>query len=281
MEFRILGPLEVVEKGLTLDLGGAKPRVLLAVLLLEPNRVVAQDRLIDALWEDEPPETATKALQVYVSRLRKALGERRLETKAPGYLLRVEEGELDLERFRNLLEAGKPREALRLWRGPPLADFRYLRFAQAEIARLGERHLVCQEERIEQDLVQGRHAALVGELEGLVSEHPLRERLRAQLMLALYRCGRQAEALEAYQATRRVLVEELGIEPGRAVRELHQAILNQDPMLDLPADLTPERGEAQPGPEKPRSRPVGQQCAEDGDGSVRRSRWLHRSRRGP
>ncbi|PWU25180.1 MAG: hypothetical protein C5B48_02610 [Candidatus Rokuibacteriota bacterium] len=233
MEFRILGPLEVLEKGQALDLDRGKPRVLLAMLLLQPNRVVTKDHLIEALWEEGPPGTASKALQVYVSQLRKAMGENRLETKAPGYLLRVEDGELDLQQFCSLLEAGRPREALTLWRGPPLADFHYLRFAQAEIARLEELHLVCQEERIEQDLSQGRHAALVGELEGLVSEHPLRERLRTQLMLALYRCGRQAEALDAYQDARRTLTEELGIEPSKSLRKLQQAILSQDPALDL------------------------------------------------
>jgi DNA-binding SARP family transcriptional activator len=233
MEFRILGPLEVLEDGLTLDLGALKQRALLAVLLLSANRVVSSDRLISALWEDQPPETAQKALQVYVSQLRKVLGKERLETRAPGYLLRVEDGELDLDRFTRLSEEGKPEEALRLWRGPPLSDFAYQRFAHTEIARLEELRIGCLEERIERDLAQGRWAELTGELEALVSEHPLRERLRAQLMLALYRSGRQAEALEAYQQARTALVEELGIEPSRQLRELHQAILNQDPALDL------------------------------------------------
>ena len=235
MEFRILGPLEAVSDGRALDLGGAKQRALLAVLLLDANSVVSMDRLIAALWEDDPPETAPKALQVYVSGLRKLVGRERLETKAPGYALRVEPDELDLERFRELQEQGRPAEALSLWRGPPLSDFTSRRFARAEIARLEDLRLACLEQRIDQDLEAGRHAQLTGELEGLVAEHPLRERLRGQLMLALYRCGRQAEALDAYQDARRMLVEELGIEPSRELRELHQRMLNQGPELDLQA----------------------------------------------
>jgi class 3 adenylate cyclase len=233
MDFRILGPLEVLSDGQPLDLGGQKQRALLALLLLEANRVVSSGRLIDALWEEEPPETAQKALQVYVSQLRKLLGKERLQTQAPGYRLRVEPDELDLARFQHLQEQGRLQEALALWRGPPLAEFAYQRFAQVEIGRLEELRLACLEERIEGDLGEGRHAELVGELEALVQEHPLRERLRTQLMLALYRSGRQAEALEAYQDARRALTEELGIEPGRSLRDLHQAVLNQDSALDL------------------------------------------------
>jgi DNA-binding SARP family transcriptional activator/tetratricopeptide (TPR) repeat protein len=233
MEFRILGPLEVFSDGQALDLGGAKQRALLAVLLLDANNVVSTDRLIDALWEDDPPESAQKALQVYVSRLRKLLGKERLQTKAPGYLLQLEDGELDLDRFRELQERGRPAEALSIWRGPPLSDFAHQRFAQPEIARLEDLRLACLEERIEQDLQARRHTELTGELEALVAEHPLRERLRGQLMLALYRSGRQAEALDAYQAARRALVDELGIDPSRELRELHQRILNQDAGLDL------------------------------------------------
>ena len=250
MEFRILGPLEVLSDGQAVDLGGAKQRALLAVLLLDANHVVSMDRLVDALWEDEPPETATKALQVYVSGLRKLIGKERLQTRAPGYLLSVARDELDLERFRELQEGGRPAEALALWRGPPLSDFAHSRFAQAEIARLEDLHLACLEERIEQHLHARRYAELTGELEALVAEHPLRERLRGQLMLALYRSGRQAEALEAYQAARRALVDELGIEPGRELRELHQRILNQDPALDLPPEVAAEPREPEP-PEAP------------------------------
>jgi DNA-binding SARP family transcriptional activator len=233
MEFRILGPLEVLSDGHAVDLGGAKQRTLLAVLLLEANSVVSPDRLIHALWEDEPPHTAPKALQVHVSGLRKALGRERLQTKARGYVLEVEPGELDLDRFRELQESGRPAEALALWRGPPLCDFAQSRFARTEIARLEDLRLACLEARIDDDLGAGRGAELTGELEALVAEHPLRERLRGQLMVALYRSGRQAEALDAYQAARESLVDELGIEPGRELRDLHQRILNQDPALDL------------------------------------------------
>jgi DNA-binding SARP family transcriptional activator len=242
MEFRILGPLEAMERGRPLDLGGLKQRTLLATLLLEANRVVPSDRLIAALWESHPPETAQTALQVYVSGLRKALGKDRLLTKASGYLLRVEEGELDVERFVRLVEQGgaeRLREALSLWRGPPLADFTYERFARSEIARLEEARLEALEKRIEADLAAGRHAALVGEVEALVQEHPLREGLRSLLMLALYRSGRQAEALTAYQNARRTLVDELGIEPTPALRELEAGILRQDPALDAPARTGP------------------------------------------
>ena len=233
MEFRILGPLEVGEDGRVLDLSGQKQRALLAVLLLHANEVVSSDRLIEALWEDGPPETAAKALQVYVSQLRKLIGKERLRTKAPGYAVHVEPHELDLARFQSLRAEGRPREALELWRGPPLDEFAYQRFAQLEIARLEDLRLACREERIDADLAAGRHADVVGELEALVAEHPLRERLRGQLMLALYRSGRQAEALESYAAARRALVDEMGIEPSRVLRELHQAILNQDSALEL------------------------------------------------
>jgi class 3 adenylate cyclase/DNA-binding SARP family transcriptional activator len=250
MDFRILGPLEVAADGRPVDLGGAKQRALLALLALNANRVVARDQLVEALWDGEPPETAGKALQVYVSHLRKVLGRERLETTSRGYLLRVEPDELDLARVQRLHESGRPSEALALWRGDPLADFAGQRFAQAEIARLQELRLACLEQRIEQDLAQGRHAQLVGELDALVRKHPLREHLRAQLMLAFYRAGRQAEALSAYQAARIALVDELGIEPGRPLRELHQQILQQDPALDLPSPNPPERarGPAVPPP---------------------------------
>jgi DNA-binding SARP family transcriptional activator len=246
MEFRILGPLEVVDGGQTVELGGHKQRALLAVLLLEANQVVSSDRLIDMLWDGQPPATARKALYVYVSELRKALGRERVETRSSGYLLRVGEDESDLERFQCLREEGKLAEALSLWRGIPLSDFRYQRFAQPEIARLEEARLACLEDRIEADLAAGRHGDLVSELGALVREHPLRQRLRAQLMRALYRSGRDSEALEVYQETRRALVEELGIEPGRQMRELHQQILNQDAALELPTasedPVEPSRG---------------------------------------
>ena len=243
MDFRLLGPLEVAEHDRSVVLGGVKQRALLAVLLLHANDVVSTEQLVDEVWGESPPATVAKSIQVYVSRLRKQIGEGRLVTRAPGYLLRVDPSELDVACFERLaaeaedaqpkVAGEKLRRALALWRGPPLADLAYEPFARAEIARLEELRAAALEQRIEADLALGRHSQLVGELEGLVREHPLRERLRGQLMLCLYRCGRQAEALESYQAARRVLVEELGIEPGRQLRELHQAILRQDPGLDL------------------------------------------------
>jgi DNA-binding SARP family transcriptional activator len=233
MEFRILGPLEVLSDGRVLDLGGQKQRALLALLLLEANKPVSRDRLIDALWEEEPTATAHKAIQVYVSQLRKLLGKERLLTRAPGYLLHAEADELDLAHFQRLQAEGKLRDALALWRAPALAEFAQQRFAQTEIARLEELRLTCLEERLDADLAEGRQAEVVGELEALVRENPLRERLRELLLVALYRSGRQAEALAAYQEARAALVDELGIEPGKALRELHQAILRQDPALEL------------------------------------------------
>jgi DNA-binding SARP family transcriptional activator len=242
-DFRILGPLEVVDNGVTIDLGGQKQRALLAMLLLHANEVVSTDRLIDALWEDDPPARAQKALQVYVSGLRKVVGPGRIETKAPGYLVRAGAEELDAARFEALVAQGAFRDALALWRGPALGDFAYARFAATEIARLEELRLSALEARIEQNLAEGRHAEVAGELEGLVREHPLRERLRGQLMLALYRAGRQANALEAYQDARRALSDELGLEPSRELRELQQAILRHDPVLD---DAVATAGGAEP-----------------------------------
>ena len=186
-QYGLLGALELDEDGRSIEIAGAKQRALLAVLLLNANRVVSSDALIDALWEERPPDTALKALQVHVSQLRKVLGKDALETRAPGYLLRTGHDALDVERFERLHAEGRFEEALSLWRGPPLAEFTYLRFAQAEISRLYELRLACLEERIERDLADGRHAELIGELESLVDEHPLREATRAQLMLCLYR----------------------------------------------------------------------------------------------
>src|SRR3954447_17273787 len=209
MDFRLLGPLEVAGDEGSLTLGGIKQRSLLAMLLLHANQVVSTDRLIDALWGASPPFTCGKSIQVYVSRLRKAIGDKRLVTHAPGYVLYVDPAELDLARFEQLVAearraspetaSGKLREALALWRGPPLGDLAYEQFAQAEIARLDEMRLAAVEQRVEADLALGSHAELVAELETLVTNHPLRERFRFQLMLALYRSGRQAEALEAYR----------------------------------------------------------------------------------
>ena len=247
MEFGILGPLEARDDGTMLALGAPKQRAVLAFLLLHANQVVATDRLIDQLWGDEAPETVKVILQGYISSLRKALGAGMIVTRAPGYAIQVEAELLDLHRFESLLARARAaaeatdfgaaaagfREALELWRGPALVDFAYEPFAQAPILRLEELRLTALEDRIEADLALGRHAPLVAELEALVAEHPLRERLRGQLILALYRSARQAEALGAYQQARRVLVDELGIEPTQALQDLERSILRQDPALDL------------------------------------------------
>jgi len=251
LEFRILGPLEVLDGEEVLHVGGQKQRALLAILLLDPNRVVSTDRIVDALWGEQPPRTAATSLQNFVSQLRKLLGPETLVTKPPGYELRLAGEQLDLQRFRRLVDEarGEPPEeraerlqlALALWRGPPLADLGFESFAQSEIARLEESRLAVVEDRIEAELEAGRHAELAGELETLAEEHPLRERLRAQLMLALYRAGRQAEALQIYHDTRRVLVEELGIDPSPSLQHLHGSILRQDPGLEMggPAAAAP------------------------------------------
>ena len=240
MEYRVLGPIEALDGERRLPLGGPKQRAVLAVLLLGANRVVPRADLVEAVWPDGSPPTAATALQVYVSRLRKTLPAGVLETRPTGYLLHVERGELDVDRFERLASEARPREALALWRGAPVEGIELGAWARAEVQRLAELHAAVLEERIDADLALGRHAELIGELEGLVARHPLRERLRGQLMLALYRAGRQAEALEQYRAARAVLLDELGLEPGAALRRLHGAILRQDPGLELSA-ARPER----------------------------------------
>jgi DNA-binding SARP family transcriptional activator len=256
-----LGPLEVLDDGRQLALGGTRQRALLAILLLHANEVVSTDRLVDDLWGENPPETGSKALQVAVSQLRKSLqsttgSDGVLVTRSPGYVLNVRPGELDFDRFELFVEqAGESgdagstaallRQALALWRGPPLGDLAYEDFAAPAIGRLDEARLAALEERIDADLELGRQAALVGELEELVAEHPLRERLRGQLMLALYRTGRQAEALGVYQNARRTLVEELGIEPGPDLQTLHRRILEQDAALGAPPKERRPAGPAQ------------------------------------
>jgi predicted ATPase/DNA-binding SARP family transcriptional activator len=263
VEFRILGPLEVCESGQVLPLGGERQRTLLAILLVNANQIVSADRLCEELWLGRPPQTAPTALQGYVSQLRKILepehetGDvyRVLVTQPLGYLLRVEPDNFDLHRFRRLLEEGREaltlqrpraaaralREALALWRGPPLADLSFEPSLQPKIATLEELRQAAIEERIDADLLLARHADLVAELQELTGLHPLRERLRRQLMLALYRSDRQAEALAAYQDARRTLVEELGIEPSAALQGLERAILNHDPALDLEAPISTDR----------------------------------------
>jgi class 3 adenylate cyclase/DNA-binding SARP family transcriptional activator/tetratricopeptide (TPR) repeat protein len=266
VEFRILGALEVSHQGRPVEVGGSRLRALLAHLLLDANRVVSSDRLIDELWGETPPERAGNALQAAVSRLRRALGgDVALLTRPPGYVLEIEKEALDLHRFERLraegvaaLGTGDPEtalarlhEALSLWRGPALADFAYEPFAQGEIARLEALRLGTIEDRIEADLQCGRHGELAGELEALVRDHPLRERFRAQLVLARYRSGRQGEALEAYRAARDALVEELGIEPGPDLRDLHERILHQDPALAPPSARTAVKPVVAPVPATP------------------------------
>ena len=256
MEFRILGPVEVHGDDGPVRLGGAKHRTVLAVLLLHANEVVSADRLVDELWGEEPPNTAANALQVYVSQLRKALGPgASIRRQPPGYALEIGPEELDLARFERLAEEGrrafaagetseaaaKLRDALRLWRGPALSDVTLESSGAVEARRLEDARLAVVEDRIEADLALGRHAELVPELEALVAEHPLRERFRHQLMVALYRAGRQADALAAYQDARRALVEELGIDPSPALQELEKAILNQDPRLAAPPSAPMQR----------------------------------------
>jgi WD40 repeat protein/DNA-binding SARP family transcriptional activator len=258
MKFLILGPLEARgEKG-PVALGGAKPRAALAVLLLHPNEPVSAERLALALWGEDAPSGATKTVQVHVSRLRKALGDPEIiRSGAAGYRLRVRPGELDAVEFerlvaegRSALSGGQPeraagllRDALKLWRGTPFADLTFETFAAAEVARLEEEHLAALETRVEADLTMGQRPELVAELRQLVAAHPTRERFVAQLMLALYRSGRQTEALETYQHARRALLEGVGVEPGPWLRELEASILRQDVALDpgaVVAELPPE-----------------------------------------
>jgi DNA-binding SARP family transcriptional activator len=254
VEFGILGPLEVRHDGRPVRVSGAKERALLAVLLLHANEMVHVDRLIDDLWGDRPPATARKSLQVRVAGLRRLLPDGALFTEGAGYALRTAGDELDLHRFERLVAEGREaldderhrdaaallREALALWRGPALADFTFDSFAQPAIARMEELRLSAIELRIDADLALGRSAEAVPELEELVRSHPLRERLRAQLMLSLYREGRQADALDLYRRTRELLVSELGIEPGPGLRQLERRILDHDPSLDRP-QAEPER----------------------------------------
>ena len=262
LAFGILGPLEVRLDGAAVRVGGPRQRALLGLLLCHANRVVSRDQLIEELLGDQSAATADRMLRVQVSRLRKALGdgngEPRLQARPPGYLLRVEDGELDLHAFEQQIAAGRQaladgdparaagllREAESLWRGRPLADLEFESFALLEVRRLETLRMQVVEDRIDAELALGRHAVVCPELEQLVTEHPLRERLRGQLMIALYRCGRQADALETYRAGRSLLVEELAVEPGPQLSKLQLAVLEQDPALDLPPSATPP---GQPG----------------------------------
>jgi peptide/nickel transport system substrate-binding protein len=272
MDYRILGPLEVWAGDRPVALGGEKQRALLAILLLHANEPVSVDGLIDGVWGERPPATAVKTTQGYIARLRRALDQSEhktpgssneiLVTRGHGYLLRVSPGELDIDRFRALVEQGRRalaageakqaarvlRAGLELWRGLPLADFTYEPFAQAAIAQAEELRLAAIEERVEADLALGRHGELVGELQALVEQHPLRERLRAELMLALYRCRRQAEALQTFQEYRRALSERLGLDPSPALRQLEASILNRDPSLEPGSGNGGPTGITEPSP---------------------------------
>jgi WD40 repeat protein/DNA-binding SARP family transcriptional activator len=248
MQISVLGPVEVSVGGQPVAIGAGKPRALLALLALHEGMTVSTDRLVEGLWGQEPPSTAHKMVQLYVSQLRKALanggdnGE--IVTRGRGYELRLGNGGLDARRFEQLITRGMPREALRLWRGAPLADVADEPFAGGEIRRLEELRLRAIELAVDTDLAGGRHLEVVGEIEAVAAEEPLRERLHAQRMLALYRSGRQADALEAYRQYRGDLVEAIGAEPGPELRHLHEAILRQDPELELTgrdtAELPPE-----------------------------------------
>jgi DNA-binding SARP family transcriptional activator len=244
----VLGPLEVLVGGVPARLGGPRQRALLAVLLVHANEVVPVARLVDEVWGEEPPVTAENVLQTYISQLRKVLGRDAIATRGRGYVAVVAEGRLDLRVFERRASAGARaladrrldvaamefRSALELWRGPALADLADEPCARTVAARLDELRLVALERAIDADLACGRDAELIAELEALTAQHPLHERFRAQQMVALYRCGRQADALEAFQHARRTLVTELGIEPGAALRDVQRRILEQDPALAPP-----------------------------------------------
>ncbi|HTK17760.1 MAG TPA: BTAD domain-containing putative transcriptional regulator, partial [Acidimicrobiia bacterium] len=249
-EFKVLGPLEVRHRGELVRIKSQKQRTVLAILLLQANRVVGVDSIIDGLWGDDPPPTAGAALQVHVAKLRKALaaGDEPsvIATRPPGYVIAVEPESLDLMQFEELVRRGRSElqqakateasvllgRALACWRGPALADVASEPFAHSAAVRLGEERLAALADRIESDLARGAHDEVVGELRELTSDHPLRERFWEQLVLALYRCGNQAEALAAFQSARTALLEELGLEPGANLRALETAVLDQSASLD-------------------------------------------------
>ncbi|TMR08082.1 AfsR/SARP family transcriptional regulator, partial [Nonomuraea zeae] len=246
MEFKIFGSLGIARDGSEIQVPTGKPRLLLAMLLCHPNEAVPRERLIDVLWGDSPPKSAVDNLRVYVSQLRKALGDSARIVREPrGYALTVKPGELDADHFEELLAAARAcddparagtalRQALALAQGTPFADVEHIGPIAMTALRLEEQRAAAAEAAVETDLALGRNAEAIAALYGLIGTYPLRERLRRNLMIALYRSGRQAEALATYQEARRVLVEELGIEPGPALRDLELRILNADPALDAP-----------------------------------------------
>ena len=251
MDLRVLGPVEASDGDQPVAVGAGKPRAVLAMLALSEGRPISAEQLIDGLWGEAPPATAPKMVQGYVSHLRKAFAAAgngaEIVTRGRSYELRLGDGgDLDVRRFERLVAAGTPRDALALWRGPPLDDVAAEPFAPLEIRRLEELRLAAVEQAIGQDLAAGHHADVIGELDALVTREPLRERLHGLRMLALYRSGRQAAALHAYRHARTVLVEAIGVEPGPELRRLHDAILRQDPALDLPAELPPELDASMP-----------------------------------
>ena len=254
IEFRILGPLEISADGRLLPLGSPKQRALLALLLVHATETLSRDRLIEELWGETPPATVDSALHVYLSRLRRLLemagAGGALVRERHGYRLRVEPEQIDANRFERLaaeggealaagrseLAAERLRQAVALWRGPALADLHTEGFAVTAAARLEEERVTVLEQRLEADLALGRHRQLIHEVVTLVTEHPYRERLRAQLMLALYRSGRQAEALRVYRQARRILADELGLEPSHELKQLEQAILRHDATLEVESE---------------------------------------------
>ena len=252
MEFRVLGPLEVIDDGAQLPLGGPRQRLVLAHLLLDANRVVPTDRLIDRIWGDEPPDAARSALFAYVSRLKKLLGSSRIQARPPGYIVLANSDELDSLHFIDLAAQARRvedpaarmsrlSEALELWRGDPLSDLAEHEALRPALTRLQELRMTAAEDHAEAQLALGQHRSAVPALEALVGENPLRERLWSLLMLALYRSGRQADALAAFHRARTILAEELGIDPSPDLRHLHEQVLNQDSALDTtrPIEMRP------------------------------------------
>ena len=243
MEVRLLGPIEVRLDDRPIELGPRKQRAVLAMLALQAGHTVSADRLAEGLWGEEPPPSGGKMVQLYMSHLRRLLdGDGvRIVTRGRGYELQLLDGEVDAARFERLLAESRAREALALWQGEALADVADEPFAAVEIRRLDELRLRAAESAIDDDLAAGRHAEVIGELEALVAAEPLREHLHAQHMLALYRSGRQSDALAAYRDARSELVDQVGVEPGGELRRLQDAILAQDPALDVPERPTRSR----------------------------------------